>query len=237
MRDPSCELAYRLHLLGLLELGEGTIALRFGRLAVRGLALEGDPAVRLSLEGLAHGRQHEPNSQRDKRVDQGEIESDEGPVAEIAVHAPEGHVRRREVESAHREQGCRAEGRGAEPHPHAEQEDCHDGEAQEIDLADRAHGDQQADPESVVEQTDHCRSPPERDPVKHEETEDGRQRHRVDRHDGEGALFPQSVHARHVDQDTQERAHPQHELEQGGPQVVRIDDRLADEAHALHEPR
>jgi hypothetical protein len=124
------------------------------------------------------------------------------------------------VESPDREQGRRAEGRGGETHPHAEQEDCHDGEPQEINLTDRAHGDQEADPESVVEETDHSRSPPERDPVEHKETEHRGQRDRIDRHDGEGALFPQSVHTRHVDQDTQERAHPQHEQEQAGPQVA-----------------
>ena len=158
-------------------------------------------------------------------------------MGEIAVPDPERHVRRREVESADREQGRRAEGRGGETHPHAEQEDCHDGEPQEINLTDRAHGDQEADPESVVEETDHSRSPAERDPVEHKETEHRGQRDRIDRHDGEGALFPQSVHTRHVDQDTQERAHPQHEQEQAGPQVVRIDDRIADQAHILREPR
>jgi hypothetical protein len=79
-----------------LELGEGAIALRFGLLAVGGLALEGDSAGGLSLEGLAHGRQHDPHSQRDESIDQAEIEGDESPVGEIAVPDPERHVRRRE---------------------------------------------------------------------------------------------------------------------------------------------
>ena len=115
-----------------------------------------------------------------------------------------------------------------------EKKDGDDGEAKQVDLAYRPDGNQETDPERVIDEADRESPPTKGHSIEQEQSKDGGHRHRVDDHDAEEALSERRIHARHVDDETEEGAHPEDQLEQVRLEVVRAGARLAGKRAAAH---